>query len=166
MGVGKSTVGERCADRLGRPFIDTDRVIEMQVGKSVADIFTSDGETTFREFEKQAVADACASPQPLVISCGGGAVLDPDNRRNLRASGVVVWLRAAPDVLAERVSGNVDDRPLLRGSAAGAEQELTRLEQLRTPAYEAAAHVSVDTGGRSVDEVVDHVLKELERCAV
>jgi shikimate kinase len=165
MGAGKSTIGERCADRLKRPFIDTDRVIEMQVGRSVAEIFKSGGETTFRAFEKQAVADACASPQPLVISCGGGAVLDSDNRKQLRASGVVVWLRAAPEVLAERVSRNLDDRPLLAGSGAGAEQELTRLEQLRTPAYEATAHVSVDTAGRSVDDVVDDVLKELERCA-
>jgi shikimate kinase len=165
MGAGKSTIGEQCAARLGRPFMDTDRLVEMQIGMSVADIFTSGGESRFRALEKQAVADVCASPQPLVISCGGGAVLDPDNRKQMRDSGVVVWLRAAPAVLAARVSANLPDRPLLPGTASGAEQELARLQELREPSYEATAHVAVDTDDRSVDEVVDVVLEELDRCA-
>jgi shikimate kinase len=163
MGAGKSTVGEKCAERLQRPFVDTDRVVEAQTGQSVAEIFTGGGEKAFRALEKQAVADACASPVPLVISCGGGAVLDPDGRKRMRATGVVVWLRAEPAELAERVSKNLPDRPLL--PTTGAEQELARLEELRGPAYEATAHVSVDTSGRSVDEVVDTVLEELDRCA-
>ena len=163
MGAGKSTVGELCAQRLGRPFVDTDRIVEMQTGQSVAEIFTTGGEREFRALEKQAVADACASPAPLVISCGGGAVLDPDGRKCMRASGVVVWLRANPEELAARVRKNLHDRPLL--PTTGAEQELARLEELRGPAYEATAHASVDTSGRSVDEVVDTVLEELDRCA-
>ena len=165
MGAGKSTIGERCALRMGRDFVDTDRVVEMQLGQSVAEIFTSGGEPTFRAFEKQAVADACASPQPLVISCGGGAVLDPDNRRQMRASGVVVWLRATPAALAARVRDHLIDRPLLPRTTEAAEQELARLEELRAPAYEASAHVSVTTDGRTVEEVVDTVLEELDRCS-
>jgi shikimate kinase len=162
MGAGKSTIGEACAIRLGRPFVDTDRVVEALTGRTVAEIFTTGGEAAFRDLERQAVADACLSPEPLVISCGGGAVLDRENRSQMRASGTVVWLRASPAVLAERVSPNIADRPLL--PADGAQDELERLAQLREPAYEAAAHVAVDTDNRSVDDVVDAVLEELARC--
>jgi shikimate kinase len=164
MGAGKTTVGEACAARLGRPFVDTDRIVEAQTGESVAEIFTTGGEATFRVLEKQAVADACASPQPLVISCGGGAVLDPDGRRQIRASGVVVWLRASPAVLAARARDHLPDRPLL--PSTGAQQELERLAELRAAAYEGAAHVAVDTDGHSVEETVDAVLAEVARCTV
>jgi shikimate kinase len=164
MGAGKSTIGELCAQRLDRPFVDTDRVIEVTTGRSVAEIFTSGGEATFRSLEHDAVADACASPQPLVISCGGGAVLDPENREQMRATGVVVWLRASPSNLAARVQHNLPDRPLL--PSTGAEQELERLAELRTPAYEGAAHIIVDTDGRTVADTVDVVLAEVERCTV
>jgi shikimate kinase len=162
MGAGKTTVGEACAARLARPFVDTDRLVEAQVGRSVAEIFTTGGEATFRALEKQTVADACASPEPLVISCGGGAVLDPDNRRQMRASGVVVWLRATPSVLAMRVRDNLADRPLL--PARGALEELERLAELRGAAYEGVAHVVVDTDARSIEETVDAVLEEVDRC--
>ena len=66
MGAGKTTVGERCATRLQRPFVDTDDLVQTLAGRPVADIFATDGETAFRVLERQAVADACASPTPLV----------------------------------------------------------------------------------------------------
>jgi len=96
MGAGKTTVGQMCAARLGRAFVDTDDLVETLAHASVSEIFASDGEARFRELEQQAVAEACASPEPLVIACGGGAVLAPANRRLLRAAGTVVWLRAPP----------------------------------------------------------------------
>src|SRR5689334_6272521 len=100
MGAGKTTVGRRCATRLDRPFVDTDDVIATAAGQSIPEIFASGGEAHFRELERAAIADVCASPAALVIACGGGAVLDPENRRALRASGVVVWLRAPAEILA------------------------------------------------------------------
>ena len=114
MGAGKTTVGERCAQLLGRPFVDTDALVESLTGSTVAEIFECFGEARFRAEEHRAVEDACASPEPLVISCGGGAVMDPENRARLRANGFVVWLAASPEVLAARV-GSGDGRPLLRG---------------------------------------------------
>jgi shikimate kinase len=159
MGAGKTTVGKACADRLDRPFVDTDDVVVANAGMSVAEIFATAGEPRFREMERTAVADTCASPAPLVIGCGGGTVLDPDNRARLRSSGVIVWLRAPVDVLTARV-GDGADRPLLRGDP---EVALARLERLREPAYGAAAHVSVDTAELDVDAAVAAVVDAYEK---
>jgi shikimate kinase len=158
MGAGKTTVGQRCAERLGRPFVDTDDVVTATVHMSVDEIFATAGEPQFRELERAAVADVCASPAPLVIACGGGAVLDPENRKQLRAAGIVVWLQAAPDELAARV-GDGATRPLLQNDPRGS---LTRLARLREPAYEAAAHCAVATDGLDVDAVADAVLGAFE----
>jgi shikimate kinase len=157
MGAGKSTVGAECARRLDRPFVDTDELVEAVTGATIAELFATVGEQAFRVHERAAVADACASPVPAVISCGGGAVLDPVNRRRLRDRGVVVWLRATPDVLADRVRADGVDRPLL--GPAGAVTTLERLAVTRHDAYEAAAHTVVDTDGCTVDQVADAVLE-------
>ena len=159
MGAGKTTVGERCAEKLGRPFVDTDDLIEATAQLSVADIFDQFGEAHFRELERQAVADVAASPTPLVIACGGGAVLDADSRRVLRANGVVVWLQAPPSVLGERVAGN-RARPLLHDGTPV--DTLERLALTRAPAYEAAAHAVVDTADRDVDDVARLALDALD----
>lgn len=161
MGAGKTTVGERCAARLDRPFVDTDDLVETLAGRPVAELFATDGEAAFRVFERQAVADACASPAPLVIACGGGAVLDPTSRRQLHTSGFVVWLRAPPAVLAARVDADQVERPLL---AAGSRPTLTRLAETRAPVYEVVADVAITTDDRTPDEVTDTVLEELARC--
>ena len=158
MGAGKSTVGRRCATRLGRPFVDTDDVIVTTAGQPITEIFAAGGEARFREIERSVVADVCASPEPLVIACGGGVVLDPDNRRVLRASAVVVWLRASAEVLARRV-GSGASRPLLRDDPLGT---LRRLERLREPAYEAAAHCVLDTEHLDLDDVATQVLAQFE----
>ena len=160
MGAGKTTVGQRCAQLLGRAFVDTDELITATTGMTVAEIFAGQGEAHFRELERRAVADACASPEPLVIACGGGAVLDPANRTRLRDTGLVVWLQAPADVLSARV-GNDTGRPLLRNGGA---TTLERLAVLRAPAYEDAADVVVDTAGRSIDEVANHVIELFKSC--
>jgi shikimate kinase len=154
MGAGKTTVGRECARRLDRSFVDTDDLVTATAHMTIEQIFAEAGEAGFRRIEREVVADVSASPEPLVVACGGGAVLDPDNRRALRSSGVVVWLRAPAITLAARV-GDGSTRPLLRDDPTGA---LTRLERLREPAYEAAAHVSVDTDGVDVATVTARVL--------
>jgi len=157
MGAGKSTVGERCATALDRAFVDTDRLVELNAGIPVAEIFSTQGEPAFRALERTVVADVSVSPAPLVIACGGGVALDPDNRRALREHGVVVWLRADAQELGKRV-GSGAGRPLLEGGAPAA--TLERLAVLRAPAYEAAAHVVVDTDGLAIDAVTELVLEE------
>jgi len=161
MGVGKSTVGAECAARLARPLVDTDELVEATAGATVSEIFDSEGEDGFRARERVAIADACASTVPLVIACGGGAVLDAANREALRRRGMVVWLRASPAELAARV-GDDSARPLLAGLPRV--ETLERLATLRAPAYESAAHVVIDTDSLDADAVADRVLEELRRC--
>lgn len=155
MGAGKTTVGAACATRLARPFVDTDDIVEAITGMSVSDVFASQGEAGFRELERRAVADACATPTPAVIACGGGAVLDGANRRRLHRAGFVVWLQATPVTLMARVKDG-SERPLLQGRGTAT---LERLAVVRAAAYEAAADDVVDTDGRTVPEVVDAVLE-------
>ena len=164
MGAGKTSVGRICAARLGRLFLDTDDLVESTTAMSGVEIFETQGEPAFRCLERVAVADACASPEPLVIACGGGAVLDADNRRALRDAGVVIWLRAAPEVLSGRCGASGAVRPLLSGSgSAPAAATLERLAVLRADTYAAAAHAVVDTDDRTLDEVAADVVAVFER---
>ena len=128
-------------------------------GVSVAEIFAAQGEAGFRALERTAVADVCASPEPLVIACGGGAVLDPDNRA-AAARRTASSCGCAPAPTSSRdARRHGEGRPLLQGGAPAA--TLARLAELRTPAYEAAAHVIVDTDGlHGADAVTDRVLEE------
>ena len=163
MGAGKTTVGAQCAERLDRAFIDVDEVVETTSRHSIEELFELEGEQGFRARERVALTDACAAPEPLVIACGGGAVLDAGNRATMHAAGVVVWLRASPRELAARV-GDGSGRPLLVGDAPV--DALERLATLREPAYRAAADVVIDTDGLDATAVADAVLEELSRCGV
>jgi shikimate kinase len=157
MGAGKTTVGRRCAEALERAFVDTDDLIVAQAGASIPEIFAAEGETGFRARERAVVADVVASPEPLVIACGGGAMVDATNRRAVKDAGFVVWLACAPDELAARVERDgTTGRPLLAGAPTAA--TLTRLEGLRSSAYEAAADARVVTDRRDVDAVTATVL--------
>lgn len=150
-GAGKSSVGQRVATRLGVEFLDTDRLVEDEVGKSVGDIFVSDGEAAFRAREAGAVARAL-EVDDAVVSLGGGSVLDPATRALLREQ-PVVWLRVGIAEATKRV-GLGTARPLLLGNVRGT---LMRLLDERTPLYEEVATWTVDTDGRPLDAIVNEV---------
>ncbi len=158
MGTGKSEVGRRLAQRLGRSFVDTDQLVEERAGKRVATIFADDGEPAFRKLERDAVADAAARGG-AVIALGGGAVLDAENVRCLREAGVLVYLTARPEVILRRVGDGLH-RPLLRDDPHAA---VNRLLAERGPVYAAAADVTIDTSERTVDEVVEEIQQMLGR---
>lgn len=141
MGSGKTTVGRRLAARMDRPFVDADEALEARAGRSIAEIFETDGEEAFRDLEAEVLAWLVAAPQPGVIASGGGVVLRPENRAILANDDVtVVWLDASPAFLASRVERKAH-RPLLAGEASPLEV-LERLHAERAPLYaEVADHV-------------------------
>jgi shikimate kinase len=163
MGTGKTEVGRRLAISLGWTFVDTDALVESVAGRSISAIFADEGEAAFRAREREAVTRACAMPA-AVVAVGGGALLDPENRRRLLAAGPVICLRAQPGELARRL-GAARDRPLLNGEGTATEdQRLARIEALlaeRAPVYALATH-AVDTDGLSPDEVALRVRVLLE----
>ncbi|MPZ73599.1 MAG: shikimate kinase [Nitriliruptorales bacterium] len=156
MATGKSTVGRLIAERLGRPFADTDELIEKRTGSSVADYFDQHGERAFREAEAEQIRRVAAL-RGQVVAVGGGAVLAPTNVTQLRATGDIVLLDADPAALAERV-GDARSRPLLAGDAPPA-QRLAELRDARTSEYSRAAAFTIDTTDRTPDEIADAVLE-------
>ncbi len=157
MGSGKTTVGREVARRSGRRFVDSDQQIEADTGRSVREIWSSDGEPAYRRLEAAALAAAVAEPRHAVIAAAGGVVLDPANRRLLRTSGTVVWLDGDPEVLAERASTG-DHRPLLDVDPVAA---MRSMAEARRPWYEEVATHRVDVTQLGPDAVVDRVLSLL-----
>ena len=157
MGVGKSTVGARLAARLGRVFIDTDREVEEKSGRTISEIFETDGEAAFRKLEAEAVQ--LAEMDGAVVALGGGAVAEPGAIERLRESGEVIFLTADPGVLIDRI-GDFANRPKLAGLSRAAQIEtLSSLLEARLPFYRLANRVIEGSG--TTDEVVDRILDAL-----
>jgi shikimate kinase len=154
MGTGKTEVGRRLARATSRAFVDTDNLVEVAAGRSIADIFATDGEARFRELEREAVRRAVAVPD-AVVATGGGALLDPESRRVLLAAGPVICLTATPEEILRRVGGG-DERPLLAGEPAARLATIRTLLEARDASYRLATH-RVDTTARSIDEVVGEI---------
>lgn len=157
MGTGKSEVGRGLAKRLGLSFIDVDEQIGTSAGMGVPEIFASEGESGFRRRERELIA-GLANCAECVIATGGGAVLDPENVRNLRkAGGVLICLQAEPRIILERIGADAD-RPLLHGP-----DRLARIQELlhqRAAAY-AQADLSVETSELQVEEVIEWIVQRL-----
>ncbi len=154
MGAGKTTVGHIIAERLGQPFVDTDVLIEQRLGRSVREIFLTEGEAYFRELEHTTVA-ALVRGQDAVISLGGGAVEDPRTRAVLR-NARVVYLRVS---YAEAMSRVREDeyRPMLHRPG------LDDIYARRLPVYEDLAAFVIDTDGRPPDADAREPLAGLTR---
>src|SRR5690349_4183938 len=155
-GSGKSAVGRRIASRHGATFVDLDDQIERETGRTIPELFASDGEAAFRALEREAVASlGPADPEPTlrrVISPGGGAIVDPRNRWALYRGRVPVWLDVRTEVLAQRLRRSPNVRPLVQGG-----DPMSRIRQLastRERFYGAASRVN---GVAEVGGVVDAV---------
>ena len=156
MGVGKTTVGEVVARRLGRELVDSDLRIEALTGRTVKQILDDDGVAEMRRAEAAALFDGLADDQPRVIAAAAGVVLDRDNRERLNASDAdVVWLTADPAVLAPRTATRAH-RPWLDDDAVGT---LRRMQDEREPLYREVADRIVAVDGLTPDEIADRILE-------
>ncbi len=156
MGTGKSAVGRPLAEALGYRFIDADTVLEQAAGRTIPDIFASDGETGFRALET-AVLGQISSWHSLVVATGGGVVTRPENWGHLH-QGVVVWLDAPAELLLQRLSADPTPRPLMQAA-----DPVARLETLlaeRRPLY-AQADLTIHQAGEAPEAVAAQVLAGL-----
>jgi shikimate kinase len=152
MGTGKSAVGRILSERLGRPLLDADDVLEQETGRTVPQIFSEEGEEGFRELEKK-VVQKLASAQAQVITTGGGAVLDPENRAALEAAGILICLRAQPETILARIEMEAH-RPLIEGG-----DRLKKIQELlsaRAGIYDQIPH-QVDTDGQTPLQVAKKI---------
>lgn len=156
MGAGKTTVAEKLAGQWATSSRDTDQDVEAADGRSVSDIFVEAGEATFRDLERAAVLQALRSHSG-VLAVGGGAVLDADIRSELHAHRVV-FLRVGLADAVRRV-GLGSGRPLLLGNVRA---RMKALLDERRPFYEEVATLTVDTDGKSADQVVAEIVAELD----
>ncbi|MGF1454909.1 MAG: shikimate kinase [Alphaproteobacteria bacterium] len=157
MGAGKTTVGRRLAHTLDMPFKDSDVEIEVAAGCPIPDIFSTFGESYFRDGERRVIERLLNDP-PHVLATGGGAFVQDRTRALIRGKAVSIWLRADLDLLVRRVSRR-DTRPLLRNGDPAA--IMRRLLDERAPLY-AEADVMVDTDDGPHDVVVRRILSAVD----
>ncbi len=156
--TGKSAVGKMLGERLGRKVIDIDSLIHEHTGKSPGEIFAEDGEIAFRELELEHIKWASLN-RNAIISLGGGAVLNRINIDRLKENGTVFLLTASIEDIIDRTIRQ-GSRPILdRGKR---EDNLRRLWEERSALWGPAADVTVDTSGKSVEEVADEILAYIE----
>ncbi len=161
MGAGKTTIGRRLAQDLELDFVDSDKEIEARTGVSIPLIFEVEGEAGFRAREK-AMIDELTQREGLVLATGGGAILDPDNRRHLGDRGFVVYLRTSVDEQLRRTHRD-SNRPLLQ--TADPRGRLEELFRIRGPLYQETADFIIHTDGRHMRRVVQTIIKRLEKKA-
>lgn len=159
MGVGKSTVGKRLANRLGVQFIDADAEIEKAAGLTIPEIFEKYGEPHFRDGERRVIARLLREKPAHVLAAGGGAFNDPATRALIAERAISIWLTAGVEVLAGRVVRR-NNRPLLAGEGEVLDK-LTALSAVRDPVY-ALADLHIDTSEGNPDDSVQRVIEALE----
>jgi shikimate kinase len=160
MGSGKTAVGKYLARMLDYPFLDSDHEIEQRSGADIPLIFEREGEAGFRRREREVIAELTGRPR-IVLATGGGAILDPDNRRELASRGWVVYLETSITQQAER-AGRTSHRPLLHG--ADPALRLEELMRAREPLYREIADLCTATDRRRVRAVAESIAQEYKAC--
>ena len=154
MGVGKSTIAKLLARELQAELVEMDETIEAEAGMSINEIFEKFGEQHFRDLET-ALIERVSKKGGVVVSCGGGAVLRPENVEMMKPSGKIIFLSATPETIYERVK-NSTNRPLLNGNMNV--EYIKGLMERRREAYENAADVIISTDGKWKSEIVKEIL--------
>lgn len=159
MGAGKTRVGQSLARRLHLPFYDTDQAIEERTGVDIPFIFDKEGELGFRKREKEIVKEL-AQKKGIVLSTGGGTILDAVNRQCLQESGIIIYLTVS---LASQLARMVHNkkRPLL--SLENQQDNLMKLNELRRPLYEQMGELTYNTDEANVQGLVRRIIADLEK---
>jgi len=144
MGAGKTVVGRRLAELLGRPFLDLDQEIERREGITVSEIFRRHGEKHFRALELEELV-LVSTLEDAVIAVGGGAYCRPEDHAVMERTGITIWLDAPIEILYARCRGIPDSRPLLTSM-----EEMARLLEQRRPFY-SQARLRIEAGGDPVE---------------
>lgn len=159
MGAGKTTMGRQLSRRLNLEFIDSDHVIEERTGADIPLIFEKEGEDGFRKRE-QAIIDEITQWKKVVLATGGGAVLSPENRSNLKSRGTVIYLHSDVKFLLARIHHD-KNRPLLQTDNPAA--TLQQLMLIREPLYRETADIVINTGEKSIRSVINVILEKLRQ---
>lgn len=162
-GSGKTTVGQVVAERLGRRFLDADDEIERRVGRTIGEIFATDGEAAFRELERRTMADLLAD-EDLVIAAGGGAVLADETRDRMRRCGPTVYLRVTAETAVRRIADDATTatrRPAL--TTLDPLAEMTAILQEREPLYRECATLILEADRRDAHELAAEIVELLDR---
>ncbi|MBU0501309.1 MAG: shikimate kinase AroK [Gammaproteobacteria bacterium] len=157
MGAGKTTIGRLLAGQLRLEFVDSDHEIQARTGVDIPTIFEFEGEAGFRDRERD-VIDALTQREGIVLATGGGAVLDPVNRRNLSARGRVVYLQCSPEQQYERTRHD-KNRPLIQ--TENPQARLRELYESRDPLYRETADLIIITERRSTSTVAREIIRKL-----
>ena len=157
-GTGKTRIAEILATSWNCGWADSDSEIEHRSGKSIAQIFSQDGETAFRKLEMEVVRDL-ASGHHKVISLGGGSVMEIKNRTAISTQGLTCWLQATPTTIAQRLeqdSVTRSQRPNL--TPVGGLEEIQTVLDKRSSVYQSCANFDIDTEGKSLNQVAEEIL--------
>jgi len=160
MATGKTIVGQMLADHLGGNyrFIETDQIIIEDAGKSIPEIFAEDGEFRFREYEIAACKKA-STYENVIISCGGGIVLNKINIDYLKRNSHIVLLQASSEEIYKRaMKDGKETRPVIDKDNPMAEIE--RVLNFRKPFYEAAAEIVIKTTGKRIEKIVKEIIEK------
>ena len=157
MGVGKTTIGSLLAKRLDYDFIDMDTEIEKREETTISEIFRVQGEPRFRQLESNLIKELSKQDR-LVISCGGGAMADPENAETLSKTSKMVYLTASIEEIIGRTNHD-NSRPLLE--VENPVKVAAELYEKRKPVYTKYAELIIDTTGKTPDEVVEKVLEAI-----
>jgi len=155
-GVGKPTIGKYIAKKLNMPLIDTDDVIIKKVGSTIAELFNNYGEEYFRNLEKQ-VVEQVSGYDNVVITTGGGVVLNESNVDNLRYNGIVFLLQASIDTLYNNLKKDIlNQRPLLEG--LDLKKRLEKLYKERENLYLSSCDYIIQVDGKAVNQIGDEII--------
>lgn len=158
MGAGKTTIGKRLAESMGKKFIDSDHEIEERTGVTIPTIFDIEGEEGFRNRESS-IIDELTRKKGIVLATGGGAVLRPENRKHLAARGMVIYLNASVEQLYKRTRMD-RNRPLLQTDDP--KKRLQSLFEERDPLYREIADLVAETDDRSIQQALPALIEKIE----